>query len=344
MNDLRTLLFLLLLLSLEMMLLTALLLAIFLRRIQFLVKTFFSEKIKLKISDKLQNCLENKKKFRTKWIVYAQPELLSCLEVINHRIKGENWEIFKKDVVSLYLLKRARRWARSFFWTKRNFAARVFALVPLKQDEPLILSLMGDSEFLVRGIASLAGVQLESKKGVAKVLSYMSQAKGYPYYFYRDILLQGSGPVFSFLAELIEKSRDPEIHLAGLSVFSGRTVPFPLSFLEKDLQSKNKTIRLLAFKALIRNPNEGALKVFLEALEDKESEIRIQCILGIDSLTDKEGLIEIKNALQDKEWVVRLQAAETLKKRGEILFLKTQEVKTDRLAYEVAQYALEFDQ
>jgi hypothetical protein len=342
MNDLKLLLFLLLLLSLEIILLGFLLVSILLRRIQFLVQQGLSEKIRANISAFIEECLEHETPFKKKWVFYARYDLLSCMEAFNHRLKGESWDRLKEQIVSEYLIKRARRSAKSFFWVRRNFAARVFALCPFLKDEALVLSLLEDPEFLVGGVAALAALQLESKKGIERILSEMSRAKGYPYYFYRDILLQGSLEALSLLKELTIHSKDPSIHLASLGVFASKTVPFALPFLERDLHSKSPEIRRAAFKTLVRNPNKEAFSLFMEALDDNDKIVRVQGLLGIEPFTDKESLSKIKEALKDEAWVVRIQAAESLKKRGEVPFLKKIDSKTNQLVYEAVQYALEF--
>ena len=229
----------------------------------------------------------------------------------------------------------------SFFWIKRNFAARCFALEPLIEDEKSILSLIDDPIFLVRSLASHAAIQLDSKEGIMKTLLHMSQETGYAHYRYRDILLHGSKNAFLWIEEIAEKKKRTSIHLACLEVLAGTTITLPLPFLEDDLASKNSNVRLATLKVLNRHPQKNSEKILFKCLKDPEEDVRAEAAIGLENFSSEETLKQLKIALKDSSIKVRLQAGTTLKKFGEVgrEILMHQDEKQSR---DIAKYVLEF--
>lgn len=345
MFELKSLLIVLFLLFLEIFLLFLVLIGMLQRRIF----SFFSEKMQKKRKDRITalivSYLQQPRPLVWDPILSHAEILLGVLEAFNHRLSGGDWEKLKKEIVSGALLSRARRRAKSRFWRRRIFAARVFALAPFLEDEPLILSLVTDPIFLVRSTASLAAVLLESKKGIELTLQAMArQENGYAHYYYRDILLQASPGAFIHMAKIALESKDLSLHLACLEVFSGKTIPCPLPFLEEDLKSSNPQLLLASLKVLARNPILNTESIYQSALLHVNPLIRAEAASGLKAYRTPQTLALLEQTLKDTAWQVRLQAATSLREmgtEGEVI-LKRQDAKTDKKAQEVAQYALDF--
>lgn len=338
MFELKTLLLLFFFLLVEIGSLFFLLFALIYQRIFTTFKIKIQAHIRTKISDQIASYLENQRPFVPSPIFSHPLQLLSVLESYNRRIQGEEWESLKKEIAAKYLLKLARGSAKSLFWKKRSFAARVFALAPLPEDEALILRLLVDPVFLVNSLASLAAISLNSKKGIELTLHHMAEKTGYASCYYRDALLQGSTQTFAYMVEIAPKS--PEIHLACLEVFSGKTVTCPIPFLEADLRSKDPKIVLAALKVLVRNPLKNSKAIFWEALEPgvHPEEIRVQAAAGLKLFIDPDVLQKLEETLDDPSWKVRLQAALSLTEMGEPGMAILQKQKEKEAAY----YALDF--
>lgn len=344
MINLKSLLILLFFLFIEILLLVFILISIANIKIFSFIKTQISLARQKKISAKIFEHIEGNRLFAPNRIFASRMNLLKVMEAYNLRLKGVDWETLKIALANRYLLPRARRWAHSFFWKRKNTAARIFALAPLIEDQNLILELLHNSDFLIASVAALASIQLELKEGIDMLLKAMSAEQGYACCYYRDILLQGSVKVFSYISKVALKGDDAKVHVSCLDVLSGKTVTCPLPFLDKDLASLNLKIRLGALKVLISNPPKDAAAIVLKYLSDPNEEIRAQAALGLASFPSPESFAKLEQGLKDDFWIVRSQAAASLKKMGEegISILKKQTSKNDLKSYEVAQYALEF--
>jgi hypothetical protein len=264
--------------------------------------------------------------------------LLEVIEEFDRRIEGEEWRALSKEMSAALLIDEARNRLRSLFWVERNFASRVFAITFFPEDEESILHLMNDPIFLVQAPAAIAAVRLESRKGIAKMLSEMSERQGFPIFFYRDALLQSSKNAVSILMEL---SSSPELHQAALDILSGKSWPIPIPFLEQDLESEDPKILLSALQVLLRNPLPDSLPYFIKAVRHPLEPIRLAGMKGFELFPSEETWELLEQLLKDPVWFVRIEAAKILKKRGErgLEILKKQK---DSPAREAASYAVVF--
>ncbi len=344
MGELKSLLILLLFLCIEIGILALLVIGLIGQKIFYFFEDKKMRKRKSKISKKIIEYSENPQKFIPDRIFSYSSELLPIMENFNYRLKEGDWDGLKKEIVTRYLLQKGRKRAKSFFWEKRNFAARVFALMPLPEDEQAILTLSRDSVFLVRSVASIAAIGLGNKKGIEQVLASMANEHGYARCFYLDHLLQASVKVLTYIGELALNSKDLKTRFASLEIFAKKTVACPIPSLQRDLQSDDPKLREMALKVLVRNPQKDSEKLLLNYLEDAHEAIRAEAACGLSLFINAGVLLKLQQALRDPCWRVRLQAASSLKKMGEegIAILKKQDPKSEKTSYEVAQYALDF--
>ncbi len=298
-------------------LITVLKLIIF-KRVQLSLSKKQGLKLQNEISQIVKDCFEKKEIHFQKDLPFDV--LLKVLEQYDHRLSGQEWQVVKKGLAEMFLLPLSRKWAKSWFWKRRNFAARVFALIPLVQDEALILRLSADHSFLVRSIACAALIRLESFKGLYKTLENMNQEPGYARYFYLDIISQGSSQVFQWVAEIAESHK--ELCLVCLEVFSIKTAPVPLSFLQKSLKSSDPEIQIAALEALIRNRQQGLIEIFLECLTSHNEKLRILGAKGLSNYPEEKSYLSLLKAEKDVSWAVRLECAKSLKILGQIKLLK----------------------
>lgn len=298
------------------------------------------------ISDLILQCLVDKKSFNLGFRKFKDYKiLLSTSESFDYRFNGESWKKLKKNISENYLLPVARKKFNSFSWVKRNFAARCFALNPLKEDEGILLKLINDPVFLVRSVAAIALARLEHRKGIIDIIRQMSLEKGYAHYFYRDLLLGCSDKVFMWIKEIAEEDQNPLIHLACLELLSNKFIGTIPNYLRADSDSKDANTRLAAVKIIARNPQKDSEDLLIKSLNDPDPEIRKEAITGLQYFPSKETFTELENALKDSVWIVRLQAAQILKKMGQkgIDILKNQDQSIDKNAYDAAQTILQFN-
>lgn len=258
------------------------------------------------------SCFMKKTKCELIVKIHTRKLLLEVLETCNLRFSGEDWDLLKRGLCETFLLPKARRLTKSLFWMRRNFAARVFALCPLKKDESLMVSMIDDPSFLVATIAAAASVKLESQIGVKKCLMRMSKVEGYYHYFYADILSQGSSEVFKTIAKICAKK--DHLHLACLEVLALHTCPLELNFLTKDLRSKQMSVKLAALKVAARHPQTRWLDILCLDLEASAESVRQLAAGALGSYSLEKSFKALKKGLNDSCWSVKLASAKSLKK------------------------------
>jgi hypothetical protein len=291
------------------------------------VHAFFSQKRENKKKTEISNFISEALKKKGLPIPSFPPNfLLEILEIYDRRLKGEEWEEFKILITKNTLLPKARKWGKSLSWKRRNFAARVFSLTHLPEDEEENLLLLEDRSFLVRSIASATAVKMESQKGILKTLQNMEQEPGYGRYYYADLLSQSTQRVFKWIVEIA--LTHPSLHLACLEVLAVNTVPIPMPFIKQDLQSKEEAIRLAALKVVIRNPQIGSISLFAECMEDSNEKIRILGGQGLGNYASNESIESLRRGLTDSSPFVRLVCAKSFKKLDKIDQVKDPLLKT----------------
>lgn len=300
------------------------------------------KKTQERISSFIIQCLEHSDPLKfastSKNIQYSS-ELLVVLEEFDKRLKNDHWCSLKEFLAQKCLLPKARRFAESFFWKKRSFAARCFALVPLYKDEKILISLFEDSYFLIQSKAALSLIFLESPIGVQKIVEYMSCHTGFSYWFLCDALRRGSRGGMLLLAKLATQKN---LHMTCLQVLSGHFLGFPLVFLEQDLKSQDLAVKLLAINILSYNPTKNTQQLLIECSKDSLEEVRKESVIGLSNFPSEESvkcLMGIFSSQDSK--IIRLAAARSLKKIGEVEFLEKQSIQSTEAA-QIAAYMLQF--
>lgn len=287
---------------------------------------------KKKLSDILSACLLKKEKCELIQKVHTKKLLLEVLETFNLRFSGEEWDLLKKTLCAKFLLPQARKWASKHAWIKRNLAARVFALSPLKQDEKQIIDLIDDNNFLVASIASSAGIKLQSAIGIRKILKKIAVSNGYEHFFYADLLSQGSSDIFNIIADT--SSKNHKLHLALLDILALETTQIPLKFLSKDLKSHDVEIKKAALKVACRNPQDEWHEILLKDMQNECDDIRKLAADCLSNYPEKKSIKALVNGLFDENFNVKLASARSLKLLDKADLIKDQELKNYVLEFE----------
>lgn len=278
---------------------------------------------------------------------FAENQLLIYqVENFERRFKGGDWDKIKERIAKQFLIPRARRIYDSVSWTNRNYAARAFALYPLREDTHKILHLLEDSVFLVRAIAASAAIALEIPDAVDKIIRRMSTQESYSHFFYRDLVInQGTIKVFEQVQELAQKDKDLGVHLSCLEILAGKSIKITRPFLSKDLHSTDDQIRLAAVRVYAHNLQKESAVVLSLCIEDSYPQIRMEAAMGLRHFLSESTLKQLEKALSDPEWPVRLQAGLSLKNMGKVgeQILNDQSPEKNKTAYDTAEYVKHFD-
>lgn len=267
------------------------------------------------------------------------PLLIPVIEEFDHRFQGGGWSRIKEQLATPSFFQKVHSYAQAKSWYKRNLAARVFAALPHKDNEEFLLNLLKDDNFLVYSFAAKAIVMLENEKGIRLILTKQTKLIGYPHFALKDILLTGSQKTFAYIIEL---GKDPLLRKEVLDILGLRFVPLPIPYLKESLEEGNPEMRLLALKALVRNPQRDALSYLPKALEERDPDIRLEALQGLNSLAWSDAKPLLIRMLNDPVWKVRLAAAKMLKKNEEGLKILEEQQVQNRQVRETVQYALQF--
>lgn len=265
--------------------------------------------------------------------------ILVALERISLLIRGDDFFAMKKNVVDMYLIQKARAWAKHKRWIKKNLAGRIFSLYSEPRDEEALIKLLQDEHYLVRNPACRALLHLESKEGIRRIILAIKNEPGYAQFLYRDFLIAGSDKVLDIF---IDFAKDPELHLQVLDILAARSWGKQLSFLAEDLISQDLKVYALALKVLIRNPLPESSAYFVGGLIQNDPQIRITAYKGLRFFPPSNAEAIFLQGMQDEDWDVRVEAARGLKSLGEIGIKKLQE-QQDGICKEAAQYAINFE-
>jgi HEAT repeat protein len=243
--------------------------------------------------------------------------LLKELESFSRRFKSEEWDKIRQQIAVNYLLPKARKHVHSLDWLKRNFAARSFALAPLKMDIALILKLVDDPVFLVRSRAALAAHKIQDRDLIYKLIVHMSDEPGYAHYYFRDLLLElESTKVLEWIEEFGLKETKRFTKIACLDLLSEKSHALTTPLLKEALASEDPLIRYYGIKVYARNPQTESRKILLEALKDPQEDIREEATRGLQYQEGDDVVEALKKGLDDPSWKVKVGAVRSLMKHG----------------------------
>lgn len=272
--------------------------------------------------------------------------LLKELESFSRRFKSEEWDKIRQQVAVNYLLPKARKLSHSLDWLERNFAARSFALAPLKIDIATILKLVDDPVFLVRSRAALAAHKIQDRDLIYKLIVHMSEEPGYAHYYFRDLLLElESTKVLEWIEEFGLKEEKRFTKIACLDLLSEKSHALTTPLLDEALASEDSLIRFYAIKVHAHNPQKESKNILLHAVRDPQEDIREEAVYGLQYQLGPEVIGVLKEALNDPSWKVKIGAVRSLLKHGEkgarILEELKEEIEPN--AYAAYQYGRQFD-
>jgi hypothetical protein len=270
--------------------------------------------------------------------------LLDTLEDYNYRFKGGIWEEVKKEAVDRYLLDLARKRYKSPLWKNRLFSARCFAIRPQKEDIFMIKCLMDDSAFLVQAKAACAAAELEDPFLVEYLIEKASKAYGYARCFFKELIYKGTTSLFQFVEEVLMQTPGREVQLICLEILGSRLFPLQPHYLRKGITSFDEKIQLATLSLFARNPQKESLEVLLGQVHSPRKEARKEALFGLANYPSEKTISILQNALDDEEWIVRLEAAYSLEKMGGeyLKYLKTQAKSENKNRADAANYVLTF--
>ncbi|MEX1013041.1 MAG: HEAT repeat domain-containing protein [Waddliaceae bacterium] len=332
--------------QIELILIFTITLGITLARIYYYVKSKWDDYIESRLSDQILELYLKQKEicdFNLKWRFRGFKLMIETLERFEMRFSDAHWDKVKQAVVEKYLINRAHRNVQKFFWLKRQLAARCFLLTPEMADEKSVEALLHDKVYLVRIVAAACIVdKLSNKQLFYQVLETMSNENAHSRFSYRDAIIHAGREKFDWIVELLKMGTPDE---SIIEICLDILIECTCSNLEvaiKFAKHQNPKIRLQAIRILGKVPIAKSYELLMESLSDECENIRVAALKSIASLNYIEAADNVSASLDDPTYVVRLEAALTLRSFGEIgIYMLSDLKKRSKSASEVCQYALE---
>jgi|GEM_PF-2155044 len=244
--------------------------------------------------------------------------LLTVIEDIDETIKEANWLVLKEMIIKRYLFPKARYSAKSLRWMRRNLAARTFALFPTKEDEDSILYLVSDKVPLNRIFAARAAIALATPTLLRRLFDMMVLEPVKNLFNLRDIVVNGSEIVYQWMQKELKRETDINMRFIYLDIFSAKKGYTIRQLIDLDLKSDVKYLREKAVQILIQFPTKEDLPLLKPFLKDPSEDIRAHVAKALGNLVGESAFEELKGALQDESFWVRMQAAISLRRLGKI--------------------------
>ncbi len=304
----------------EYILIISVIFLLFIARIVFGRIKNFEDKTEKIFSNNLLESIEKQTSYHDKLVPQKcrLHSILKILEDFDSKFSGELWEALKVPIVNKYLINKARKWVHHKWWIKRNFSARCFILVTLKEDEQNVISLLKDSISLVRISATFSAIKIETIPLLQTLMQTMSKEPERGRYAYRDaILLKARSSVFSWIREQLKLEKDPKLRFIYLDILAAKFDSYLLDYIEQDLKSSDEDLRLKAVKIVLAFPEAKTEKMIMPYLSDSYYLVRAEIINHLPKLLKERALPFLEKALFDSEWWVKLQASLALKQLGQ---------------------------
>lgn len=302
-----------------------------------------TQKKKDNLSNKIVRYLFSKEAIDYSIFESVSPKLLVIvLEEFDLRLDDEKWNKLKTRLTKRFLITRARKYVYSKNWSKRIFAVKTFRLYCEHIDEKYIVKLLQDDLQFVRLTTIPAAMNLKTDKIVYTILEIIGKGSRFSSYAYKDALAKGGEKMYYQIKRHYLSTQDINIRIACLEVISFLTHHEPINYIERDLKSDNKILRLLATKVIARYPSQFSLDWFLKLAKDENWEIRAMAAKGLGSIHAEKTIPLLVKMMSDREWWVRINSAVALLEfddRGRKI-LSSLDKDVDKFAYETAQYAL----
>lgn len=268
--------------------------------------------------------------------------LLKTMNTIETKITDRSWDELKDGLIKTYLLKQAKKWALSRFWTKRFLSAQCFLLNPSLAKREELSTLLNDSKLLIRIIAARAIAGLNDRDLFEQVIFRLSKEGKLARFTYRDFLIKVDEKKFEWILEILRRDINIEISAVCLDLLSTRTTKNVFAAILPFIYGSDRECRLLAVKILKNIPSGEAFDILFHCLKDEDWEIRAEALktLAPNRQLIQKGIEKIENLLHDPVWLVRLQAALALKKLGNQGFQILSRINPEKEpeAYEISRY------
>ena len=266
-------------------------------------------------------------------------QVMAFLE-ISRNLTGTGKERLRFVAREVALLDRARKLCESKRWTRRLHGARLLARMDVA--DPIVEKLLADPNPAVRAQAAEWAAAQPSTSVISAMLQMLADPATQARFAVQDALLRMGGVVAEPLAAFLETH-------SGLPVESGLRVAESLAetrFLPAGMRhsaSEDVGVRIAATSLLGAIGGAEPAERLTELLKDPDSRVRAMAAHGLGRMQHWQAGSQLAEALRDRAWRVRRDAALALRALGApgALFLRRALKGDDAFAADMAQQILD---
>lgn len=268
--------------------------------------------------------------------------LLQLIFKLDTTMKSHAWPEMKQTIATIILLPIARKKYASRIWMNRLLSSQCFELWMENQDEEIVCKLLDDKIPIIHLHATIAAIKFSSIKLINLVINNMAKRRRLGQAVYLKIFDQAAPQARQFIEDRLKTERDFFVRATCYKIL--------ITFKEfntdidttADIRSSNMELRLSAMRYCSLAQKNDAIPLLISLLSDPQWEVRAASNRLLGDLHASQAISEIANGLKDKNWWVRVNAANTLKGFGEtgLQILNAQDPVQDKYAYETAMHVL----
>ena len=185
-------------------------------------------------------------------------------------------------------------------------------------------------------------IKENSAEALKYAISAIAKASVYQKLYLEDLIYQCSGLSLLPAVAILKKSKDQLVQSTCLNILSSQKTLVKSQLVYSLANSPNLLVREAAIAFHANNPQKNSQSVLLKALNDENSDIKKEACRGLRSFPSRTSARSVSALLDDKDWYVRVEAAQSLKKMNKegVIFLKNAKKSKDKLKKQLASYVL----
>lgn len=247
--------------------------------------------------------------------------------------------MLKADV----LLPVAAKLSESRRWFKRYTATLCYIYAFNEQCEKQVLKLIFDNILMVSINAAMIAVRYSNEKLINAMIDVFSDRRRIQQVICAEIIMQENNDISAILFARLVTEQDvyKKVFCYRLLLeVPSKDIMYP--DVQQDLENKNIDLKIAALRYLAQLQTEFKAKLIQSLALDADWEVRAVVARLMGDFIDTKNVELLELMLTDKNFVVRVNAANSLLQEGDkgIAALLSQTPNRDKYAYEAAQQVL----
>lgn len=274
------------------------------KKLQLLIATLFSEKI-----EDINPFFP--KRYRSLSII------LPILEQIEQTITSPYWNFFKNHLLHNLLQNEIDLFLTSRSWKRTVLGLKALRLAPLPIFQDKVLSLLSDSNDIVRFRSIRAAIAYNTYKATKALIQTMSDMPLLLQFFYRDALSSSPQSIHAFILQHYRTTKNEKEKISCLKILAIASGLLTEEEILECIASDDLEKKWWGIVAVGHNPYEKGIEHLLQTTNSEMWQIQAISAYTMAVLRYKQGTPSLEPLLQSSQYWVRYTAAAALRYLGE---------------------------